>query len=465
MGASCLKHWEESLEKNMAIITKDNIEEVQMHIMHQRLERFSLARWVFLPVLGAMLMMTLIGDQSTWRWGIIGGFALMSLVRLSQVLWSRGKPWSRPHGHRDWHRDKGSPVFAVIPMGCLLLATGGADSPILPIVLVASFFIGTLAPSRALTVSFVLAAAGLVVLLTLISAFGWIPNLIPVLFGGGSHLVQPPALLIAKTVVYVLLLMWAAFTASMVRDVFRQMLDEALDARDEVLRGNEAHARELTVLSGELAHELKNPLANIKGLAVLVSRDVHGKGAERLEVLQHEITRMEETLQEFLTFSRPLSPLSQEKVDLPRLCQSVVSLHEGMAYARNVSLSVSAQEPVFASCDSRKVKQILINLVQNALEAAPSNSNVEIDLHKNDDGAVRVEIRDRGPGLSEDIRACLFQPGATTKERGTGLGLALARGLARQHGGDLSLDNRADGGCLATLMLPGNKESTSREVA
>jgi len=449
----------------MAIITKENIEEVQMRIMHQRLERFSLARWVFLPVLGALLMMTLIGDRSTWRWGIIGGFALMSLVRLSQVLWSRGKPWSRPHGRRDWHRDKGSPVFAVIPMGCLLLATGGADSPILPIVLVASFFIGTLAPSRALTISFVLAAAGLVVLLTLVSASGWIPSLMPVLFGGGSHLAQPPALLIAKTVTYVLLLMWAAFTASMVRDVFRQMLDEALDARDEVLRGNEAHARELTVLSGELAHELKNPLANIKGLAVLVGRDVHGKGGERIEVLQHEITRMEETLQEFLTFSRPLSPLSQEQVDLARLCQSVVSLHEGMAYARNVNLSVSSSQPVFASCDPRKVKQILINLVQNAIEASPSNSNVAIDLRTDDVGGARVEIRDHGPGIAEEVRARLFEPGATTKERGTGLGLALARGLARQHGGDLGLKSLPAGGCVATLVLPAKKESSASEVA
>jgi two-component system, NtrC family, sensor histidine kinase HydH len=447
----------------MATITKENIDEVQMRIMHQRMERFSRVRLVFIPILAAALLMTLVGDHSFWRWGLLCGFALMVLVRIFQALRRKRGPCGK---REPWSRsDRGSPLLAVLPMGGLLLATGGADSPMLPIVLLACFVIGTLAPSGGLAVSFSLTLAGLVVLLTLISGFGWIPHLMPALFGGGSHLDQPRALLVAKGFVYLLMLAWSAIAAGLVRKVFRQMLDEALDARDEVLRGNEAHARDLTVLSGELAHELKNPLANIKGLAVLVSRDVHGKGAERIEVLQHEITRMEETLQEFLTFSRPLSPLSQEKVDLPRLCQSVVSLHEGMAYARNVTLSVSAQEPVFASCDSRKVKQILINLVQNALEAAPSNSNVEIDLHKNDDGAVRIEIRDRGPGLSEDIRARLFQPGATTKERGTGLGLALARGLARQHGGDLSLDNRADGGCLATLMLPENKKSTSREVA
>ena len=448
----------------MATITKENIDEVQMHIMHQRMERFSRARLVFIPILAAALLMTLVGDHSFWRWGILCGFALMVLWRIFHALGRKRGPCGK---REPWSRsDRGSPLLAVLPMGGLLLATGAADSPMLPIVLIACFFIGTLAPSGGLAASFALALAGLVVLLTLISGFGWIPDLMPALFGGGSHLAQPRALLVAKGFVYLLILAWSAIGAGLVRKVFRQMLDEALDARDEVLRGNEAHARELTVLSGELAHELKNPLANIKGLAVLVGRDVHGKGGERIEVLQHEITRMEEILQEFLTFSRPLSPLNQEQVDLPRLCQSVVSLHEGMAYARNVTLSVSSPQPVFASCDPRKIKQILINLVQNALEAAPSDSKIEIDLGGTDDGGVRVQVQDQGPGVSEEVRARLFEPGATTKERGTGLGLALARGLARQHGGDLRLENRPTGGCVATLVLPGRKETIiTREVA
>jgi signal transduction histidine kinase len=431
----------------MAIITKDNIEEVQMHIMHNRFERFSRARLIFLPVLAMALMLTLRGDRSLWRWAIIGGFALMVPVRLLQVARSGNRPWSRSEGR--------SPVLSVIPMGLLLLATGGADSPVLPIVIVACFFIGTLTPSRALTVTFALSVASLLALLTLISAFGWIPDLMPARFGGGPRLEQPRALLVAKGIGYVLILAWSVFAAGLVRDVFRQMLDEALDARDEVLRGNQAHARELTVLSGELAHELKNPLANIKGLAVLVGRDVHGRGSERLEVLQHEIARMEDTLQEFLTFSRPLSPLSQDEVDLLPLCRSVVSLHEGMAYARDVSVSVSSPQPVLASCDARKVKQILINLVQNAIEASPPNSRIEISLRTNDDGGAQVQVRDQGTGLSEEVRGHLFEPGATTKERGTGLGLALARGLARQHGGELELESGPAGGCVATLVLPG----------
>ncbi len=174
---------------------------------------------------------------------------------------------------------------------------------------------------------------------------------------------------------------------------------------------------------------------------------------------------MEEILQSFLTFSRPLSPLSQQKVDLKDLCESVLALHEGMAHGKNVSLKLSAAGPVLASCDSRKVRQILINLVQNALEASPSGATIELVLLPGPSGGARVEVRDRGPGIAPDVSAHLFQPGATTKERGTGLGLALARGLARQHAGELSLEDRDGGGCTATLTLPARAAVSTGEAA
>jgi hypothetical protein len=119
---------------------------------------------------------------------------------------------------------------------------------------------------------------------------------------------------------------------------------------------------------------------------------------------------MEEVLQSFLAFSRPLSPLSQQEVDLKDLCASVLALHEGMAHGKNVSLELSAATPVSASCDSRKVKQILINLVQNALEASPSGATIELALLPGPKAGARVEVRDRGPGIAPDVSAYLFQP-------------------------------------------------------
>lgn len=430
----------------MIAITKDNIDEVQMRMLHQRLERFSRLRLVLVPILSVLLALTLVGDTAIWRWVIVG---LMLVPIPFHVLAERWRPadgW-RPQNQREFS------AIGLLPMSALLLATGGIDSPILPFTLVICFFVGTLTSPRILNI----AAAGLsaiVIGFALLAGFEVIPNLMPALYGGGSHLPQPMPLLVAKTIAFVMLLGWTVMSSNTVRETFRSMIHEAVEARDEVLRGHQAHAEELTMLSGELAHELKNPLGNIKGLAVLVSRDVHGKGAERLQVMQHEILRMEEVLQEFLTFSRPVSPLSQESVDLRHLCESVVSLHEGMAYARNAEVRIESEAAVQVFCDPRKVKQILINLLQNALEVAPPHTFVVIKVANGADAQARIEMRDEGPGLSDEIKAHLFQPGTTGKERGSGLGLALARGLARQHGGDLRLENRVEGGCIATLLLP-----------
>jgi signal transduction histidine kinase len=430
----------------MTAITKDNIDEVQMRMLHQRLLRFSRLRLVLLPMLGVLLALTLVGDDAIWRWVIVGFLALSIPLRLMAERWRPRDGW-RPSSHRHVSG------IALFPMAALLLATGGIDSPLLPIALVICFFIGALTSGRVVSVA-AITLSTVVIGFALLAGFGVIPNLMPAMYGGGSHLPQPTALLVAKAVTFVALLGWTVMSANMVRGTFRGMINEAVEARDEVLRGNEAHAQELTVLSGELAHELKNPLANIKGLTVLVSRDVQGKGAERLQVMQHEIVRMEEILQEFLTFSRPLSPLSQESVELRHLCESVVSLHEGMAYARDVQVTLAGDASVTAYCDPRKVKQILINLLQNALEATPAHTVVAIKLSSEAEGRARIDMRDDGPGLSDEVKAHLFQAGTTSKERGTGLGLALARGLARQHGGDLRLENRPEGGCLATLILP-----------
>jgi signal transduction histidine kinase len=430
----------------MTAITKDNIEEVQMHMMQQRLERFSRLRLVLLPIIALFLGLTLVGDRAIWRW-IIVGFVLLTIpVHFVAEHW-------RPRDARRGTNRRRFSGFELLPLAALFLATGGIDSPLLPMALVMCFFLGTLSSSRGLNVAAIMLSA-IVLGFALLAGFEVIPNLMPAIYGGGSHLPQPTALLLARAGTFVALLGWTVMSANTVRETFRSMINEAVEARDEVLRGNETHAQELTVLSGELAHELKNPLANLKGLAVLVSRDVQGKGTERLQVMQHEIVRMEEILQEFLTFSRPLSPLFQESVSLGQLCESVVSLHEGTAYARSVQVTVAGDTVLTAHCDPRKVKQILINLLQNALEAAPAHTVVAIKLIGQADGWARIELRDDGAGLSDEVKAHLFQAGTTSKERGTGLGLALARGLARQHGGDLQLENRREGGCLATLILP-----------
>ncbi len=444
----------------MRLISKDQLDDVQFTMLEARLNRLPWLRPIVISILVAVLMLTLIGDHAVWRlWilGLLGGCAVFQSIRTLMHPEQFPIPARRFAGRHIW-------ISAALGSGALFLATGGFDSPMLPMIIMLCFFTGTLAAARDL-IAVTLAFGAVVFCMAIISMFGLVPNLMPVVFGGGARLPQPVFLLSAKMGALLLALAWAAIVSNAVRAVFRQIVSDALDARDEVLRSHDAHGRELTALSGELAHELKNPLANMKGLAVLVSRDVQGKGVERLEVLRHEIGRMEEVLQSFLTFSRPLSPLSQQEVDLKELCESVLALHEGMAHQKSVSLQLSAAAQVQSSCDSRKVKQILINLVQNALEASPPGATIELVLLPGPQAGARVDVRDRGPGIAPDVSAHLFQPGATTKERGTGLGLALARALARQHDGELSLKDREGGGCIATLTLPARVALSTGEAA
>jgi signal transduction histidine kinase len=145
-------------------------------------------------------------------------------------------------------------------------------------------------------------------------------------------------------------------------------------------------------------------------------------------------------------------PLALGETDVAALSREVAALHEGMAKDRGLDVTVQGEARV--RCDPRKVKQVLVNLVQNALDASPAGAAVEIEVEAAGSGGARVSVRDRGPGLGPGLEEAVFAPGVTTKTAGTGLGLTIARALARQHGGDLALRAREGGGTSAELVLP-----------
>jgi len=234
-----------------------------------------------------------------------------------------------------------------------------------------------------------------------------------------------------------------------VRATLAAVVERALAANEREREAHAEHARELVTLSAEIAHELKNPLASVKGLAALLARDLDGRSAERLAVLRAEVDRMQESLEAFLDFSRPLSPISRAPFDVAALAAEVVALCEGLARPRGIALETPAG-PVTLSGDARKLRQLLVNLVQNAIEASPSGSRVEIGASAGD--PVVLEVRDRGGGLAPGLDP--FAPGVTTKAKGSGLGLTIARALVQQHGGEISLLPREGGGTVARVQLP-----------
>ena len=330
-----------------------------------------------------------------------------------------------------------------------VLVTGGLASPLLPTVIALSF-IGGVALQPRYRPWLILTQLGALTVMATAQLSGLLSRLPLRDFGAA-----PPAALAALVTVVGILCVLAIIAGGATRRTFDGMLGEALTHRDELLATHRAHARELEALSGEIAHELKNPLATVKGLTQLMVRESgRAQPAERLEVLSGEVARMQGILEEFLNFSRPLVPLTVSTVDLTALCDEALLMHEGLAAGRGVRLERVGGGLVHAACDPRKVKQVLMNLLHNAVEASPPGGRVTVEVESTASGSARVSVHDEGPGLSPEVASRAFEAGVTTKAKGSGLGLTVARALARQHGGEVTLENRPRGGCVAELVLP-----------
>ena len=418
-------------------------DEIEREEQSRLFGRIAWARVAVLPALVGLVMWLLATDETAWRRWVLGTLiVLASAFFLVEAGRHRGSNFRRGTIRINL-------TFAVLAQAAATLATGGLGSPLLPVMFPIAMVVAiTTRPPAA----FVLIACQVAALwaMALAEAEGLVPNLNLVAFGGGSRAGWSDTHLLVNAAFASGGLLVVAGLGRIIRGAFDAMIRRALRARQESVR---AHA-ELSALSGEIAHELKNPLASVKGLAGLLAQDaVAGKSGERLAVLRREVDRMQTILEEFLNFSRPLVPVAAETVDLDVLCREVAALHEGMAHERGVSIKVSGAGTT-ALCDPRKVEQVLLNLVQNALEASPTGAMVEIEASHDSEG-VQVRVLDRGPGVAAELGARAFEPGVTSKTQGSGLGLTIARALARQHGGDLDLAAREGGGCVAVLRLPG----------
>ncbi|MGV3623169.1 MAG: sensor histidine kinase [Archangium sp.] len=401
--------------------------------------RLYLAPFIFLSIAALLAW-----DPAPWRRVAVVAAVCMALGRLVYEFF-RAKKYGIERTR----------LSALLPVPALLLivvltVSGGVDSPMLPILPMVTVFVALFISFRFAAV-FAVSAAVLVCVLAVLAQHAAIPALIPEAFGGGTRSSPTDTMLFARAFFGCVAVLWGVAVGWVMRVGFHAAIRKAIDAREEVLRTHVETTRTLTTLAAEIAHELKNPLASVKGLAALVDRDVDGKAKERIEVLRREVDRMQEILESFLTYTRPVVPLDVAPVKLSSLVEEIIALHEGVSVERSVSFRLDARPDVEVKADAKKLKQVLINLVQNALDVTPAGGVIDVVVAREAGGA-RISVMDRGTGVDDVERA--FQPGHTTKEKGSGLGLTVSRLVARQHGGDVSLVQREGGGTLAALSLP-----------
>jgi len=218
-------------------------------------------------------------------------------------------------------------------------------------------------------------------------------------------------------------------------------------------------------LSASLAHEIRNPLASISGAAGILARGQASSAAraECLEILTKESHRLNKLLTSFLDFARPRLPRTQT-IEPFEIVQSVATLAQHVASQHGVSLEVQGTGPMREiECDPEQIKQLLLNLILNAIQATQENGAVAIRAFFAND-SLYVEVCDRGAGIAEEDRDHIFDPFFTTKKDGTGLGLAIASNIAAQHGGALTWMPNDRQGTIFRLELPAISTS-HREIA
>jgi PAS domain S-box-containing protein len=227
----------------------------------------------------------------------------------------------------------------------------------------------------------------------------------------------------------------------------------ARKAAEEQLAQQAALAR-VGQMAAVVAHEVRNPLAGVKGaIQILMSRRPAGDG--ELPVMRDIVARIDalsELINDLMVFARPREP-RLAVVELGGIVADAITMIRRDPAAAGIEIVVEGED-VPVTADGDLVRAMVLNLLLNAAQAMTGRGGrITVTTGRRRDMAV-LEIRDTGPGIPAEIRDQIFEPFFTTKARGGGLGLPIARRTAELHGGAITLDAPADGGTIITVSLP-----------
>lgn len=336
--------------------------------------------------------------------------------------------------------------------------SGGASSGATSFYGLSCLFGAILAGFRGATLAAASAAVSYVALVLLMtSGFLQPPSDQP-----GAAYSSTPEEVLYSTVVNVLVLVVVALLAGNLTERLRVTGGQLVSA--ELRLGQAEREAELGRLAAALAHEIRNPLGSISGSIRLlkVAPQLDAEDQQLCEIIDREAERLNDLVTDMLNLAKPRQP-QLEVVNLAKVCEEVVSLsrHSGRS-AGDVVVRYAGPAELRVLADAGMLRQMLWNLVRNAVQATRSGGEVLVSAVLEEDGA-SVLVADSGEGLSEEAKGRLFDAFFTTRSQGTGIGLAVVKRIADDHGWTIAISDTAGGGATFRVRLgpqPQNPEGS-----
>lgn len=254
-------------------------------------------------------------------------------------------------------------------------------------------------------------------------------------------------------------------TSAIVKDPEGEEIGKVFTLRDvteEIKRQETYHRTEKLVALGQLsagvAHELNTPLGSILGYArLLLKEELDPRWREKLEIIAEQAKRGSSIIDGLLNFSRHSNPflMNIQVTDMNDVIARVLRILKTETEKRGITLSAELGPLPLIKADKRQMEQVIFNIVLNSVQALGRDGNIWVKT-SGAGGRIKVEIKDNGPGISEDIRLKIFDPFFTTKPvgEGTGLGLSICTGIVNEHGGSISVEGAEGNGAVFVLSLP-----------
>lgn len=255
-------------------------------------------------------------------------------------------------------------------------------------------------------------------------------------------------------------IVWGNVSVSVVRDgkgnplyFITQIQDSTKRKEAEKLLRKSEKLSAVGQLAAGVAHEVSNPLTAVKGFLQLLQTN-ESENKEYYHIMLSEIEQIESIISEFLVLAKP--QMEKFKIeDIRKILHNVIELVDTKANMNNVNIYLECDQDIpYIECEQKKLKQVFINMIQNAIEAMPDGGNILIIVKNEQPNKIQISFTDQGCGISEERISKLGEPFYSNKEKGTGLGLMISYKIIEEHRGRINVKSIVGQGTTFDVILP-----------